>query len=293
MNEHLRRLVTKTIVVCTITLLVSTVGWAADEVRHRVTRHPGEPVQTPLRRSGPGLLERNKLRYYRPPIDPRYRTEQQIPPIDLVSFRRLWTDDARARLDTVGMLDGWNGGPLDGTGAATRYELAFLLGKLCEAVNMRFGEVFDITLAGPRHVALPRTGWGDRQVRLAVRAGMMRVEGGAAWWLRPLSRGRWIRLLQSVVERLRGLTPVVELPLRFPPKGAGSGVPVPPDPRFPGLREVYRCGLYDIRTADWDVRGYVLRNEAARAMDRLVFVAWGYREPDRPAAPAGARPVPD
>ena len=265
-----------------IFLLLLPSAWAEDRF-----------VTSAKQKNGPGLLQRNKLRYYLPPVDSRLRNEKQIPPIDLVSLKRPWSEDVRSRLAKINFFDGWRGGGFGGLGAATRYEIAFLLGKLCEAVNMRFGEVFPVRLQGPRRVRLPQLGWGSRHVRLGVRSGLFPVRGGYEWWLKPLTLGRFIRFLEKIARKLRQHTPVFSLPLRFPPRGAGSGVPVPPDPRFKNLRLVYRLGLYDIKDHKWDVRDYVKRTDVILAMDRLVFIAWGYREPTPPKDPDGEYPIPD
>ena len=106
-----------------------------------------------------------------------------------------------------------------------------------------------------------------------------------------MSKGTFVRHLLHVIRFLRRRMPVLDLPLRFPPRGTGFGVPLRPAPRWPGLREVYRTGLFDIPGLAWDIRWHATRREAALAMDRLVFVIEGYREPPRLHAPGPERPV--
>jgi len=231
-------------------------------------------------REGPGLFERNRSRYYLPPVDPRVRTEKSIPPVDIVRFRRPWGDEAQVRLDTVQFFDDWKGGVITDGQAASRYEVAYFVGRLAQFATSRHGKVFPYLLKGPRHVRLPRVGWGGRQVRLAVRTGLFHTKGGGDWWLRPMSRGSFARLLFRLGQKLEKSTPVLQFSLRFPPPGTGYGVPLHTDPRHKLLRWVYRRGLMDIMGTGWDVRTWVDRSELATASDRLVFVIGGYREPE-------------
>ena len=244
-------------------------------------------------KEGPGLLVRNKKRYYLPPVNEKLRLQGSIPPIDLVALKQNWSTDLRTRLQKVEMLEGWQGGPLGGVGAAKRYEIAFLVGRFVARVNGRFGRVFPCPLGGPKRVRLPRISWGRREARLAVRSTLFQARGGDEWWLRAMSKGRFVRLLERIVLAMKDDLPVVSLPLRFPPGGLRSSLPWPPDPRYDTLRRVYRWGLYDIEDSSWDVRDYILRREVFCSMARLVFIAWGYREPDGPAPPEGEYPRPD
>lgn len=239
-----------------------------------------------------GLLGRQGERWYRPPIDDRHRTEAALPPVDVAAFRRPWGPPARVRLDALGLLEGWGGGDLEAARPVTRWEVAYLMGRFATVIPDRLGRLADTRLEGPRRVATPPGRWGDRAVRAAVRAGLFPIGSDEQWWDRGISRGRFVRFLEVLVRRVEGRTPLVELPLSFPPPGSGAGVPLQGDPRWPLLRRIHRLGLVDMGVAGWDVRAPTPLGEALNAMSRLVFVAEGYREPAAPPAPAPEHPLP-
>jgi len=231
---------------------------------------------------GQGFIGGNEL-YYKGVPESRHRIEKDLPVIDFLKFRRVYSDETDFRLKKVDFIPLWGGGAFDDD-HCTRYEMAYLTGRLFRLMSKTFGYRFQLHPAGPRKYDITAFDWGSEDVRVAIRSGLFKYHGTKKWWIKPVSNGLFARFLQRVVKELERFTPVIRFPLPFPPENLGAKVPGRLDPRYLVVQDIYRTGLISLipdSKGKWDMREWVSKKRVIEAFDRLISLIYGYKEPTR------------
>ena len=241
---------------------------------------------------GKGVIPRNSS-HYKGEIETRHRCEDDLPIIDFLGFRRDYSDEILFRLKKVDFIPQWQGGDFNDD-YCTRYELAYLTGRLWKLLSNTFGYGFKLRPAGPRAYDITAAEWGQQDVRIAIRSALFKYHGLKKWWTKPVSNGTFIRYLVRIVEELKQFTPVVKFPLPFPPRDIVTTIPEKADPRYRAIEYIYKTGLVSLKNSGgskWDTRKWVSKREVIEAIDRIIFIVFGYNEPLDPLKPDKEYPV--
>lgn len=217
-------------------------------------------------------------------VEGRHRTEKDLPVIDFFKYRRDYSDEVIYRMKKVDFIPQWGGGGFNDD-YCTRYELAYLTGRLWKLLSNTFGYGFKLRPAGPRLYDITVADWGQEDVRVAIRSGLFKYNGAKKWWAKPISTGTFMQYLVRIVRELKKFTPVVNFPLPFPPADIGAIVPEKADPRYAVIEYIYKTGIVSLKKSGdlpWDTRKWISKREVIEAMDRIIYIIFGYKEPLAP-----------
>lgn len=240
-------------------------------------------IFSPWALAGEGIVGGNDS-YYKGNLESRHRTENDLPVIDFLQFRRDYSDEVIFRMKKIDFIPKWGGGPFN-EDYCTRYELAYLTGRVWKLLSNTFGYGFKLRPAGPRSYDITAADWGQEDVRIAIRSGLFKYHGSRKWWSKPVSSGTFMQYLVRIVKELRKFTPVVKFPLPFPPADTSAVVPEKADPRYSVIEYIYKIGLVSLKKSGdspWDTRKWVSKREVIEAMDRIIYIVFGYDEPFAP-----------